>query len=151
MHLLRKSAVTILGVALLAVGLAMMVLPGPGILVIVAGLGVLATEYVWARTLLAKAKVQAGKAQQAAVASRARTVGTVLFGLALAGLGVAMLVADVEVPFWGGITGSVLLVTALVLLVTTYLTLRAGRREHTPVTGEHLDRNGSGATRADRA
>ncbi len=149
MHLLKKSAVTILGVALLAVGLAMMVLPGPGILVIVAGLAVLATEYVWARSLLDKAKTQAEKAQEAAVASRVRLVGTVLFGLAMIGLGVAMLVVDADLPFWSGITGSILIVTALILLTTTYLTLRASRGEDTTFTGDHFDRNGAGATRSD--
>jgi uncharacterized protein (TIGR02611 family) len=149
MHALKKSAVTILGAALLAVGLAMMVLPGPGILVIVAGLAVLATEYMWARSLLDKAKTQAEKAQEAAVASRSRTAGTVVFALLMIGLGVAMLVVDVDVPFWGGVTGSVLIVTALILLTSTYLTIRAGRGEHTTYTGDHFSRHGSGATRTD--
>jgi uncharacterized protein (TIGR02611 family) len=149
MHALKKSAVTILGAALLAVGLAMMVLPGPGILVIVAGLAVLATEYVWARKLLDKAKTQAEKAQEAAVASRSRTAGTVLFALLMLGLGVAMLMVDADLPFWGGVTGSVLIVTALILLSTTWLTIRAGRGEDTTFTGDHFSRQGSGATRTD--
>lgn len=149
MHVLKRFAVTILGAALLAVGLAMMVLPGPGIVVIVAGLAVLATEYVWARSLLDKAKTQAEKAQEAAVASRARTAATVLFGLGMIGLGVAMLLIDVDVPFWGGITGSVLIVTALILLTTTYLTIRAGGGEDTTYTGDHFSRQSPGATRAD--
>lgn len=102
MHLLKKFAVTIVGAALLAVGLAMMVLPGPGIVVIVAGLAVLATEYVWARSLLDKAKTQAEKAQEAAVASRARTAATVAFGLVMVGLGVAMLPIDLDVPSGAG-------------------------------------------------
>lgn len=148
MHLLKKSAVTILGIALLAVGLAMMVLPGPGILVIVAGLAVLATEYVWARSLLDKARTQAEKAQEAAVASRVRTAATVLFALGMIGLAVAMLVADLDVPFWSGITGSVLIVTALILLTTTYLTIRSARGEDTTYTGDHFSRPGPGATRA---
>lgn len=149
MHAAKKSAVTILGVALLAVGLAMMILPGPGILVIVAGLAVLATEYVWARSLLDRAKNQAEKVQEAAVASRWRTAATVLFGLAILGLGITMLVArDVDLPFWGGVTGSVLIVTALILLSTTYLTVRAGRGEDTTHTGDHFSRTG-GATRSD--
>jgi uncharacterized protein (TIGR02611 family) len=148
-HLLKKSAVTILGVALLAVGLAMIVLPGPGFLVIVAGLAVLATEYVWARSLLDRARTQAEKAQEAAVASPVRTAGTVLFGLGMIGLGVAMLVLDLDVPFWSGITGSVLIVTALILLTTTYLTLRAGRGEDTTYTGDRFSGHGPGATRAD--
>ena len=62
----KRFAVTILGGALLLLGLAMMVLPGPGILVIVAGLAVLATEYVWAQRLLKRAKSQAEKVQEAA-------------------------------------------------------------------------------------
>jgi hypothetical protein len=52
--------------------------------------------------------------------------------------------------FWRGITGSVLIVTALVLLTTTYLTLRAGSGEDTTFTGDHVDRNGAGPTRADK-
>jgi uncharacterized protein (TIGR02611 family) len=149
MHAVKKSAVTILGVALLVVGLAMMVLPGPGILVIVAGLAVLATEYVWARSLLNRAKDQAEKVQEAAVASRWRTASTVVFAPAMLGLGIAMLVAnDVDLPFWGGVTGSVLLVTALILLTTTYLTVRAGRGEDSTHTRDHFSRQGQGATRA---
>lgn len=149
MHAVKKSAVTILGVALLALGVAMMILPGPGILVIVAGLAVLATEYVWARSLLDRARNQAEKVQEAAVASRWRTAGTVLFALGMLGLGVAMLVAnDVDLPFWGGVTGSVLIVTALILLTTTYLTIRAARGEDTTHTGGHFSHEHPGATRA---
>lgn len=148
--MLKRSAATILGAALLAVGAAMMVLPGPGILVIVAGLAVLATEYVWARNLLNKAKNQAEKVQEAAVASRWRTAGSVLFGLGMLGLGTGMLVArDVDLPFWGAVTGAVLVVTALILLTTTYLTIRSGRGEDTTHTGDAFRRQSPGATRAD--
>src|SRR3972149_1769031 len=44
----KRIAVTVFGFVLLLAGLAMMVLPGPGVLVIIAGLAVLAAEYVWA-------------------------------------------------------------------------------------------------------
>jgi protein-S-isoprenylcysteine O-methyltransferase Ste14 len=100
---------------------------------------------------LDKARIQAEKAQEAAVASRSRTAGTVVFALLVIGLGVAMLVLDVDVPFWGGVTGSVLSVTALILLTTTYLTIRAGRGQDTTYTGDHSSRQGSGATRTDLA
>ena len=69
MHMFKRFAVTILGAALLVLGAAMMVLPGPGILVIVGGLALLATEYVWARRMLTTAQAQAEKVQEAAVAS----------------------------------------------------------------------------------
>jgi tellurite resistance protein TerC len=45
----RVIAVTGGGFALLAAGAAMLVLPGPGLLVVVAGLAVLSKEYAWAR------------------------------------------------------------------------------------------------------
>lgn len=136
MHLLKRFGVTVIGVALLAAGAAMMVLPGPGILVIVAGLAVLATEYVWARSLLDRARTQAENAQEAAVASPWRTAGTVLFAAGMLALGIVMIaVPDVEVPFWGGLTGGILGVTALILLTTTYLTFRAHRGEDTTHTG----------------
>jgi hypothetical protein len=43
-------------------GVAMLVLPGPGILVIIAGLAILAKEFTWAERTLDKAKEQASKA-----------------------------------------------------------------------------------------
>jgi uncharacterized protein (TIGR02611 family) len=143
MHLLKRFAVTILGAALLAVGLAMMVLPGPGILLIVAGLAVLATEYVWARTLLVKARKQAEAVQTAAVASPARTAGSVVFALALVAVGILMLVIeDVSWPVlasildkvWGPLTGGILVVTGLILLTTTVLTVRAAKGQPTTYT-----------------
>ncbi len=150
MHLFKRFAVTILGVALLVLGLAMMVLPGPGILVIVAGLAVLATEYVWARRLLVRAKKEATKAQDAAVASPARLGATVVFGLVLLGVGVAMLVArDLDLPFWSPVTGGILAVTALVLLVTTYISWRAARGEDTTHTGM-VFASGAGSVRLDQ-
>ncbi len=52
----KKLMVAVIGFTLLAVGLAMIVLPGPAFIVIPVGLGILATEFVWARKLLKKAK-----------------------------------------------------------------------------------------------
>ncbi len=143
MRVFKRFAVTIVGVALLAVGLAMMVLPGPGILLIVAALAVLATEYVWARTLLAKARKQAEAVQEAAVASRLRTAGSVVFAIGLFALGVLMLVLDdVAWPVlesmldkvWGPVTGTVLMITGVILLTTTVLTLRAAKGQPTTYT-----------------
>jgi len=52
----KRIAVSIVGIALVLVGLAMLVLPGPGILLVIAGLAVLASEYVWAQRMLNYAK-----------------------------------------------------------------------------------------------
>ena len=55
----------IVGFALLAIGTAMLVLPGPGIVAIALGLAILSVEYVWARRLLDRMKQQAGAARDA--------------------------------------------------------------------------------------
>jgi uncharacterized protein (TIGR02611 family) len=46
----------VFGFTLLAIGVALLVLPGPGWLVITLALAVLAGEYVWARRLLDRLK-----------------------------------------------------------------------------------------------
>ena len=144
MHMLKRFAVTIVGVALLALGAAMMVLPGPGILVIVGGLALLATEYVWARKMLKTARAKAEEVQEAAVASPVRTAGTLLFGVVLLGVGLAMVfLRDVDLPFWSPVTGGIIAVTALILLATTYLTLRAAKGQDTTYTQTGPDGQGS--------
>jgi Putative transmembrane protein (PGPGW) len=50
------------GTALLAVGAALLVLPGPGTPVLLAGLALLATELAWADRLLLRAKARVGQA-----------------------------------------------------------------------------------------
>ncbi|MGP4028356.1 PGPGW domain-containing protein [Actinomadura sp. 3N407] len=50
-RLLRKIAVTVVGFALIVAGVAMLVLPGPGIVAILAGLGLLGTEFPRARRI----------------------------------------------------------------------------------------------------
>ena len=144
MHMLKRFAVTIVGVALLVLGAAMMVLPGPGILVIVAGLALLATEYVWARKMLKTAQAQAEKVQEAAVASPLRTAATVVFGIGLLAVGLAMVfLRDVDLPFWSPVTGGIIAVTALILLATTYLTIRAAKGQDTTYTPTGPDGLGS--------
>jgi uncharacterized protein (TIGR02611 family) len=60
-----KTAVRIIGIVagfgLLAAGIAMLLLPGPGWLTIAAGLALLAAEFVWARRALDALK-RAGRA-----------------------------------------------------------------------------------------
>ena len=52
----KRIAVTVIGFTLIAAGLVMLVVPGPGLLAIAAGLAVLATEYTWARQALDETK-----------------------------------------------------------------------------------------------
>ncbi len=71
----RRVAVTLAGVVVLLLGVAGLLLPVlPGWALIFVGLGILSTEYVWARRLLIKAKETAIAAKDKAVAHKdART------------------------------------------------------------------------------
>jgi tellurite resistance protein TerC len=52
----RRIIITLIGVSVLIVGIIFIVTPGPAIIVIPAGLAILASEFVWARVLLKKMK-----------------------------------------------------------------------------------------------
>lgn len=49
---LKRLIVALVGITILVIGIAMIVLPGPAIIVIPAALGILATEFAWARSAL---------------------------------------------------------------------------------------------------
>jgi tellurite resistance protein TerC len=57
----RRIFLVIAGFTLLLAGVAMLVTPGPGMLVILLGLGLLAAEFVWARRLMDRIKREGGK------------------------------------------------------------------------------------------
>jgi tellurite resistance protein TerC len=56
----KKFFITVLGGAMVLIGIAMIFLPGPAFVMIPAGLAILATQYQWARRWLNKVK-QYGK------------------------------------------------------------------------------------------
>jgi len=63
-----KVVVTLVGTAVLTAGLVMMVTPGPGLVGIVAGLAILATEWDWADRWLSGARRKLHEARVAAEA-----------------------------------------------------------------------------------
>jgi uncharacterized protein (TIGR02611 family) len=54
----RRLVIAVIGFTVLLIGVAMIVTPGPSILVIALGLAILATEFIWARRLLNQIRVQ---------------------------------------------------------------------------------------------
>ena len=46
--MVRRILILVIGATVVAFGLLLLVLPGPGILVIIVGLAILATEFAWA-------------------------------------------------------------------------------------------------------
>ncbi len=72
----RKVVVLIIGGTVLILGIIMLVTPGPGIAGVIAGLAILATEFVWAKLLLKRMKdraaalaCQAGLSRQPAMSA----------------------------------------------------------------------------------
>jgi len=53
---IKKLIIAVIGVSVLAIGLLMIVLPGPAFIVIPLGLGILATEFIWAKKIMDKFK-----------------------------------------------------------------------------------------------
>lgn len=51
-HLLYRVVVAVVGLAVVALGLVLVPLPGPGWLIVFLGLGILASEFAWAADLL---------------------------------------------------------------------------------------------------
>ena len=72
-RLLRRIAVTVVGTVILAVGVVLLVAPGPGLLVILLALIVFGVEYEWARRLLVTVRDKARSAAEKAAASRVAT------------------------------------------------------------------------------
>ena len=57
----RRLVVAVVGFTVVLIGVIMFVTPGPAIVVIPLGLGILATEFVWARKLLKRVKEKAAQ------------------------------------------------------------------------------------------
>ena len=57
LHKARQLVVAVVGSTEVLIGIIMIFTPGPAVVVIPLGLGILATEFVWARTLLQQVKL----------------------------------------------------------------------------------------------
>ena len=122
-RLLRRIAVTVVGTVILAVGAVLLVAPGPGLLVIVLGLVVLAAEYEWARRNLAAVRARARSAADKAAASRVATASALLFGIGAIGLGGVLVFTDL-LPLSGWGTGASVALAGLTVLATTAYSVR---------------------------
>ena len=73
----KRVAVSVVGGAFVLGGVAMLVLPGPGIVVIAVGFAILGTEYAWAAMALERTKRlagQAGRSANGAIRSAGRAI-----------------------------------------------------------------------------
>lgn len=142
-RLLRRIAVTVAGTAILAVGVVLLVAPGPGLVVIALALVVFATEYEWARRHLAAVRERALSAARQAAGSRLATVSSILFGLGALGVG-ALLIFTHVLPLSGTVTGTGVAVAGLTVLATMAYSVRELRRARKADESDH-DQPGPGS------
>lgn len=95
----RRWGAVALGWLLLALGLAALFLPGPGLLMLAAGLAVLSQEYEWAERRLHPVKKRAFEAAAFGVRTWPRICLSTLGGLWLIALGLVWGVG-VRIPTW---------------------------------------------------
>ena len=126
-RLLRRIAVTVVGTVILAVGVVLLVAPGPGLVVIALALAVFAIEFQWARRNLAAVQERARSAALKAAASRVGTACAVLFGIGAIGLGGVLIFTDF-LPFSGTGTGVGAAIGGLTVLATVVYGIRELRR-----------------------
>ncbi len=67
-RLAKRIVVAVVGGTITLIGIALLILPGPAFIVIPIGLSILATEFVWARRFLRKAREVATRAASKAKA-----------------------------------------------------------------------------------
>jgi hypothetical protein len=114
---LKRSAVAVLGGLLTLTGIALLVLPGPGFVLVAAGLAVLATQFAWAKRPLDFAKDKAHQGMDEVARSWWRAGGAALCALVLAGVGIADM-TDLDLPFVNTLSGVVLIASGLFLIGT---------------------------------
>lgn len=95
----RRVVLEVVGWLLLLAGVAALVLPGPGLLMIFAGLAVLSQQYEWAERRLAPVKYRALKGAAESVGSWPRIAVSALATLLLLVAGVVW-ISDPDVPAW---------------------------------------------------
>ncbi|MEV7398738.1 PGPGW domain-containing protein [Aeromicrobium sp. NPDC092404] len=95
--LIERLGVEILGWILIPVGLVLMPLPGPGMLIVVAGVAMLSRRHVWAQRMLDPLRRRAVEAAKYGVATWPRIVVSFLGGVWLVALGVVWWVSP-EIP-----------------------------------------------------
>ena len=125
----KRVTIAIAGGTVVLIGVALLVLPGPGLLLVLAGLLILASEFPALERYIDPVRDRAMKAAEDSVSSPLRIAGSVCAGLGLIGAGIAWGLLS-WLPFSGWSTGSSLILSGLILfalLIWSYRKVKARR------------------------
>lgn len=131
--LARKVFFGVAGGLLLLTGIALLVLPGPGLLLVLAGMLVLANDFPTAQRYVAPVERRAMQAAEESVSSPLRIAFSVGTGLVLIAAGVIWWLRP-DLPLGGWPTGISLILSGLILLtllVVSYHRVQQRRRAPT--------------------
>ncbi|WGY01723.1 PGPGW domain-containing protein [Nocardioides sp. QY071] len=151
----KRILLEVLGWVLLLAGIAAIVLPGPGLLLMAAGLAVLSQQYTWAERLLDPVLLRALRAAAEGVETWPRIVASTIGALGIGAFGMVWLL-DPDMPDWwpiderwwlpGGVwTGVTLLLScaiALGLLVYSYRRFHGKPEARAALEGEISEADG---------
>lgn len=124
----RRLTIEIVGWTLVVAGFAALILPGPGLLALFAGLAVLSQQYEWAERRLEPVKVMAYRSAAEGVQSWPRITASCTAALLLGAAGVVWIIGPHAPGWWpvadrwwlagGWGTGTTLIGSALIALAT---------------------------------
>jgi Putative transmembrane protein (PGPGW) len=133
LHPAKRLVLGVTGGGLVLVGVALLVLPGPGLLLVLAGLILFSRAIPAVAHWVEPVRTRAMEAAEASVMSWWRITGSLLAGLGLIAAGVVWGLHPVSwLPLAGWSTGSSLILSGLVLLA---LLVWSHRRVHGPGAG----------------
>ncbi len=95
----KRLVLEIVGWTLVVVGIAALILPGPGLLMIFGGLAILSQQYEWAERRVRPVEIRAKKAAAESVQTWPRILMSVLVGCLVLAAGV-LWIADPDAPDW---------------------------------------------------
>lgn len=95
----KRVLLEVLGWVLLVAGIAALILPGPGLLLMFAGLAVLSQQYEWAERWVEPVRLRALKGAAQSVETWPRIIASTLFSFVLIGCGVLWIVGP-DAPSW---------------------------------------------------
>lgn len=142
---IRRVAIEVGGWTLVVLGVAALVLPGPGLLMLAAGLTVLSLRYAWADRLLHPIKARALHAAELGVQTWPRIAMSVLGALILMAIGVIWGLQP-PIPGWwpleerwwlpgGWVTGGTMIGSGVIAISLIVYSFRRFRPRRVPATG----------------